>query len=419
MKKILLITFAVLLALFIALYFNAKHVIGTFLDPVLEAKLSDLFGMPVTIGKLSVDPITGLVKARDVTFKNQPNFSDKHPHLDVKKLEFNIDFRKLKEKDVRIHKVILTDALYFIDRVAGKDEEATNNVTTWYDHMKRDIRKSRKKRPPLAEGELPPKRWSVSIQSIEIRNGTFIFEDSSGGGIPKKLVFQKFDGVLKDFKWPTADPSFLEQEVKIRGMYGQKKLAPFWIEGWANFSSGQVSFDLEGQIKGADALEAHGFWEGLPIVILKGEFDLSSHTMCLRRELTSTNTLTLKSLRVKPGPSASNKIWGVSLTTWMLFVQDQKEITLEIPVRGNITDPKFHFLSAFSNAFQKSLQQKSVSGVKFFAKSATSLAGQTPGIVKETPSLLTGGFGKITTIITPGNKGDESSDLAKELENEL
>ena len=79
-----------LLMLFFA-YLTHDRLIGLALQFPLESKLTDLFGMPVTIKGLRVRPLAGKVTAARVTFLNQPEF-EAGPHLDVQGIDFDIDF---------------------------------------------------------------------------------------------------------------------------------------------------------------------------------------------------------------------------------------------------------------------------------------------------------------------------------------
>ncbi len=398
MKKIL-VGAACLFSLFLLLIVTVDRLVGMVLEPRLETTLTELFGMSVSIQNLRVNPFAGLVRASRLTFMNQPEFADK-PHLDVEGLRFDIDLRALKDHQVKIKKIYLNKPFYFIDRVTTP-EGPRNNIKAWLLHMKQKRHKAGGEASPKA----PSKPWKVQIGKIQLNEGTFIYHDRSKEGKEKKLVFQRLKGYLSEFAWPTGDPSYLSQGVRVKGRFGETYPAPFWIDGFANFATRRVGFDLNGEIRHGRVNEHRGLWEGLPVEIVDGEFDLKSHTVCFDRKLDSDNELILEALKLKAGSGATDKIWGYPLKGWIAFLQDQQTVRLEIRLRGDIADPKFKLYHAFQQSFQDGLKKKSQSGLRLLTNGAgklvegtQKLAAQTPQLVLETPTKIVDGLGKITKI---------------------
>ena len=383
------------LLLFLFLILALDRLIGFALESKLEKTLTDLFGMPVTIEGLRADPVSGRVSARRVTFMNQPEFLP-GPHLDVKGIRFCIDFRGLLfDKRVDIKMIDLEQPFYFIDRIATP-EGPTNNVITWYHHIKDSPEEDEPDTSAAAPDSKPAeKHWRVILRRINIHQGTFVFQDRSSEESEKKYVFEKLDGYLAGFEWPSPNISLLSQEVKVYGTFGQFYPAPIEVHGRANFATSQVSFDLEGNIKEGLLLEHRRFWEGSSIRILDGRFQLKSRTLCIKRELQSHNELVLKSLKVAPGPSATDKIWGLPVAGAIGFLENEKVINLKVNVHGDITDPQFEFHRAFRAAFQDSLASRTKNGIGLLTAAPTKLAVQTKDIVQETPARLVNGLEKI------------------------
>ncbi len=389
MKKILL----VLLAALVVGMLLFERGVALYVEPKLEGILSDLFGMKVEIKGLRIRPYPGHVWASRITFMNQPEFAPA-PHLDAKRVDFGIDFLALaRDNRVDIDKVVLHDLVYFIDRISTP-EGPRNNIITWYRHMRPVRSEEEKKAEEARKSASGTKRspWSVSIREIQIRNGRFLFHDRSGGGTDKKLFFQDLEGSLLNFYWPTEDPAVLTQKVILKGTAGETLHAPFWIQGLANFATGKVSFDLRGDINGGGLLDYRGLWEGLPIEILSGNFNLRSHVVCIKKMLSSENDLVLQSLRVKAASGVSNKIWGLPLAASVGFLQSQQTIILQVSVHGDIADPKFEFAKAFRQAFQEELQAKTGRGIRSLVGGTTKILSQTglatKGAAKQTQSLI-------------------------------
>ena len=396
MKKGIWISFLVLLFVFL----THDRLLGMIAEPRLEKQLTWLFGMPVEIKGLRAS-LLGKVKAGRVVFWNQQEFAP-GPHLEVEGLEFDIDIPALFEKRVKIREIRLDRPYYLIDRIPTP-EGPRNNVITWYRHIQS------KGKSPLPASGTPSRKWRVAIDKIRLRDGAFTFHDRSGKDAEKKFVFQKLDGALGNFVWPTPDPSLLSQTVKVSGTFGEFYPAPFEIEGRANFATSKVSFNLEGLIREGLLAEHKRLWEGSSIQILDGTFELTSRTICLRNELQSYNDLILKSPRVAPGPSATDKVWGLPKTATMAFLQNQKTIHLKVAVHGNISDPQFEFPQAFRTAFQQALARRAKAGISLIADGSLKLASQTRTVVQKTPGTLAESFGKITSIVKSARNGTETT----------
>lgn len=386
-----IILFAALL--YLLTEFVLPRAVGMVLEPRLEKKLTRLFDMPVKIEGLHGQLLNGHVWARGITFWNQPGFSNR-PHLDVQGIEFDIDYLALRDKRVIIRNAVLNHPFYLLERISTP-QGIKNNIVMWWDHIESQTGED------IGAPEAPDeKRWFVSIDKIVFHDGTFIFHDRTREGMEKKLVFQKFEAIYDGFSWRTLSPVLLSQGIFIAGLFGEKAPAPFRIYGRANFATSEVSFKLDGVIKGGALEEQKNLWEGLPIQVKAGTFDLNIRAVCIRKHLKSKSLLTMKSVQVAAGPSATDKIWGLPMSASMIFLQNQKTLHLKIPVHGDITDPKFEFFHAYRVAFQESLRKKIESGIHFLARGTAKIAAQTREVLVETPAkLATEGIGRIATIV--------------------
>lgn len=388
-----------LLVVVLALLAFHDRVIGGIAQGVLADRLSYLFGLRVQIQGLRIYPFTGRILASKVIFWNPIEFSSS-PHLRLDGLEFDLDWGALRNKEVKIKTARLEKPLYYIERIRI-DDQNRNNVITWWRHIKAIKNKNQEARkdvPPSLKKE--GKKWRIEIGRFLLHEGSFIFEDKTKEP-PKRLVFRKINGEYSNFIWPSVSPNFLGQQVKLIGTFGEDKPAPFWIQGMANFPTSQVSFRLDGEVRDGAVKEYDALWEGLSLRPKKGNFDLRLETLCMKKYFTSNNTLILKSLKVKPGPSGTDKIWGVPMTAVVGFLQNEKTIELKIPVHGNISDPKFEFFQAFRAAFEDSLRQKAQGSIRIFVGGTAKIADQTKTVITEAPGKLADGIGKIADMVKP------------------
>ena len=378
--------------IFLFFLLTASRILGLFLEPVLEQKLTDLFGMPVTIKGLRVNPLTGGVHASALRFMNQPEFAPA-PHLEVLGIDFRIHFLALRYHQVLIDSIDLKQPFYFIDRIRIKGSPE-NNASTWVHHIKKIIATSDEQDARGKKKEEESKDWHVKIGKIVLHRGTFIFDDRSHK-VRNKFVFQSLEGYLAGFEWRTPDPIQLTQEVRVRGLFGENYPEPFWIKGLANFATSDVSFDLHGDIPDGALLEHRRFFSGLPIQIQGGRFSLKSHTVCKQDKLESRNELILKSIQVAPSPSPVAKVWGLPVMASIIFLQNEKMISLNVPVSGEITDAKFEFALAFRQAFQEALGNHTFSGLRFLQEGTARLAGP----VSSPAKLVGGGLERISMMV--------------------
>ncbi len=381
MRRFLLI---VLLALTAGLYFSDR-IAGAFILPVLEAKLSRLFGMPFQANSLRANLVTGRVTARAVQFMNQPGYSYA-PHLHVREMIFYIDFPALREKRVDISRIELIEPFYLIERRNFEGGKASN-IKDWINNIKARRKKKKEEAPPKPAEKKGPS-WQVNIHNILIRRGVFIYDDHTQSDISNRFVFHHLEGNMSGFEWPAGDPAHLKQTLNLRGLIGDRYPAPVEVHGAANFPTGKVSFDLEGRIHGGTMAEYRRFWSDLPIVIQEGQFDLHIRMFCDQKKVKSDSQLRLYDLKVAPGASASDLFWGIPMTGALGFLQNEKEILLKVPVSGDITDPQFDFYRGFSKAFQNSLGQKLQGGVKILTQTPGVLVEQTRSVVSKAPGMI-------------------------------
>ena len=126
----------------------------------------------------------------------------------------------------------------------------------------------------------------------------------------------------------------------------------------------------------------------VPGKVKGGTFDLKSHLLCVENDLRSEHRLLLKKLKFI-APTAAQKILKYPFDAFRLVLEDQRNVELNIKVDGYIADPKFRVFSAFTNAFQKALVDKTKAGIKGTVKLAVS-----------TPEQVKNGLGKISEILT-------------------
>lgn len=386
----------VLLLICCGIYYR-QRVIGILLERPLEVVLTDLFGMPVRMEGLQVDFISGDIFASRLTFRNQKKFPPNH-HLDAVNLRGRLNFKAIKEKQVLISYLDFDKVHYQIDRIADAGHKTTN-VQTWWRHIKYERKKDDRPKPP---SKPDGKRWLVRIDTVQIRNGSFIFDDQSGD-MNNRFVFRELNGYMTGFQWPT-DIEKMPQEVVMKGLLGDKYPAPFELKGKANFPTSRISFDFDAKIVEGELQEYQRFWDGLPLQMQQGKFHLNLKLICQQRKMRSENELTLKELKISPPPSVTGVIWGLPLIASINFLQSEKEIHLRVPVEGDVADINFDFPKAFRAAFQEALRGHTSNGLKLLAAGPAKLVEGTQQVAMKAPQKIAEGIEKISEIVKPKEK---------------
>ncbi len=359
----------------------------------IEQTLTALFGMPVTVQRVLFHWQNGEIELLGVKFMNQPQYTMR-PHLYIDSLRAKPDWLALGHKYIHIREMRLRRPFYLIERRVGEGDDALNNVVDWYHHI-RTIAESGPEEPKIHTRY----RWHLKIDRIDIEGCTFIFDQFDHGKLEKKYMFRELDGYLLGLRWPDRHPEQLDQTAFLRGTFGEKEPAPVVVEGRASFATYYVSFDLKGRVRGGSVLDYEQFWRNSPIEMKEGLFDLNTRIICARRNLTSQNQLWLHHLKMASRFSLSGTVFGVPVKTWMHFMENEKKLQLNVPLRGEVASPDLRSGEALRRAFETSLRVRTQKGLKLATHGALELASQTGSLVTETPGKVVGGLGKLVGLV--------------------
>ncbi len=396
--------FGVLFVLVLILFFRVEISTLVF-GPILEKTLTQLFGTEVSMKEFRFDPLNGHLEIKEFMIMNQPGFT-RRPHFRAD-LEARVDMRNLFTTHIRLKSLLVRHGYFLIEkhRVNEDDwnEESRFNIKTWIRHMKGAPGKSSEEKEPPQE---KPSAWQVQIDQITLDNVAFIYDyRTSLTTVKKRYVFQNLRGELEGFKWPTANPSELTQNVYLDGFIGLTKPAPVWIKGKANFSSSKISFNLTGEIHGGTMNEYKHFWEDLPVKVSKGDYDLYAKAICVERKLNWENDLVIHKMKLQSKRTTSAFIWGLPIKASMSFLESQEKIDLKMPVQGDIGDPRLS--PAFGKAFREALTRYTQSGLGMF-KEPVKMMAKTGGVMAEAPVKVMGEtLEKMATLVmNPKEQGN-------------
>jgi hypothetical protein len=370
------------------------RILGLYLTPKIEASLTHLFGMPIEVTGLWADPITGRINIKRFDFKNPDGFTAR-PHIRLENLKADANLRQLFNKKVSIPVIQLTALHYLIERRIVNGGPVSNaqimvrSVKTF-----RRLKREREALNPPAPG----KDWEVEIGDVRFADGSFIFESFIDTTEVNRYVFQRLKGNLNHlyYPWERTD---LHQYLRLEGRFGELFPEPFWVEGKANFMTSDISFDLQGKVSDGPVDEYRKLWKGLPMHVDQGVFELSVHAVCKLDKLKADTVLQLRSLQIQPPVNIAERLWGMPLLAVINFIEDEKQMTLKIPMHGDISDPKFDMPLAFRTAFQESFQAHTTSGLAFIREAPAKIAAGTQEMAARATQTLTGGVGQVTNQV--------------------
>ncbi len=376
-----------ILAGFLCLGIFHGRILGMVAEPFLEKLMSRAFDMPVYIRGLSIEPWpSARVSVEHLEILNPAGFK-RRDQFTVKGMECFLDLNVLKNKFIRIRRAHFNEVIFAIESYMTP-EGSRNNVWHWYHHMGLD-----EDDPPLPPRAMPhpdnvgEDSWRVRIDRLELENGTIVFDDRREEP-EQQWVFRRIKGVWSgfDFLSDYVSPTFTET-IQVQALFGTNPPAAFKGGGRCQFADGD-NFDVNVEITGGSMVEYHFLVDGIQGDVQSGTFDLKSHLLCVEGDLRSQHVLTLRDMQFT-APTAAQKLMKYPFSAIRLLLEDQKTVTLEIKVDGDIDDPKFRMIGALTKAIQKSLYQKTKAGIK-----------STVQIAASAPLQVGQGLSKIGTMLT-------------------
>jgi hypothetical protein len=395
--------FFYILVVLVALGMLHARLLGMAAEPFLEKVMTQVFDMPVHIEGMRISPFYSRVSIEKLEIFNPSGFR-RRDHFTCKGIECELDLGVLKNKFIRIRKAHFKKVIFAIESYMTSKGSRTN-VWHWYHNMGLD-----KDKPPIPPRPLPDPdnigehSWRTRIDRLEMDDGTIIFDDRREPE-EQRWIFEHIKGYWTgfDFLSDYASPTFTET-IQVEATFGSAPPARFEGGGKCQFADGD-NFDVDVQITDGSAAEYGFLLSGILGEVQSGTYDLKSHLRCVEGDLKSEHLLTLKSMTFE-APLAAQKLLKYPFDGMRLILEDQKNVELNIKVDGYIGDPKFRVFSAFTEAFQKALVDKTKAGITGTMKMAVN-----------TPEQVTQGLGKLGAILTgpfiPQEKTDAASNKEK------
>ncbi|MFA5159339.1 MAG: hypothetical protein WC484_02415 [Candidatus Omnitrophota bacterium] len=387
MKKLRPLFF--ILIVLIALGMLHARLLGMAVEPFLEKVMTRVFDMPVHIEGMRISPFLSRISIEKLEILNPPGFR-RRDHFTCKGIECELDLRVLKNKFIRIRKAHFKKVIFAIESYMTSKGSRTN-VWHWYHNMGLD-----EDSPPIPPRAMPDPdnigedSWRTRIDRLEMEDGSIIFDDRRESE-EQRWIFEHIKGYWTGFDYLSnyTSPTFTET-IQVEATFGVNPPALFKGGGKCQFADGD-NFDVETQITDGSAAEYGFLLSGILGEVQSGTYDLKSHLRCVEGDLKSEHLLTLKSMTFE-APSPAQKLLKYPFEGIRLLLEDQKNVELNIKVDGYIGDPKFRVFSAFTNAFQKALVDKTKAGITGTVQLATSAPEQVKDGLSKLGAILTESF---------------------------
>jgi len=205
--KIVGIVVAILLVVLIALPFLIN--VNSF-RPKIESELSDALGRQVTVGNLSLSPLSGNVGAENIAVADDPKFG-KSPFVTAKSLKIGVEMMPLIfHKQLNVTGITLLDPqITLLKTPAG----------TWNFSS---LGGANKQKATPAKSETPPQ--NISVAKLNIENGKLIV--GKANSTAKPTVYEKVNIEVTDFSLTSQFPFTMTAslpgsgDIKIDGKAG-------------------------------------------------------------------------------------------------------------------------------------------------------------------------------------------------------
>jgi len=219
-------------------------------------------------------------------------------------------------------------------------------------------------RQSAAAKSQPPVVLRVGKASL-VDEGEFRLEDR-GVSPPLEITVKVTEAGLTGLD---SDNSEKPAPVKLIGKIG--KYTDVSIQGEITRFSQRPNLDLVANIDDLDLALLSGYTvEMIGYLVKSGHLDADIELRSVEGELDGKTVLSIRDAEVSPADEKTMERFErqlkVPLPTALAVLSDSKKaIALEVPITGDVTDPKFDFSDAFQQALVKGMTKAAVSYLKY------------------------------------------------------
>ncbi|HEA47222.1 MAG TPA: DUF748 domain-containing protein [bacterium] len=340
-----LLTLVIILLLFVILFININPITSFTTEQIIIYQIEKRVTFKVSCENLKADIFTDRVIIEGVKMISSNQFGEE-PFIYIPKIEFRLRYKLLLQR-----KIIMDDVIYYQPEVFSE----RNEEGKWNFPEKKKYKK---------------KYWLFAQPKQVVKGGRITFKDGKISKEPLITELRDIDIEATDFsnRIPAGAKYTATGQIVSGGMK-----TPFWLEGSQDSFVKPLNFAFRLQFKDLDLLPFAPYQREITSSkLVRGRMDLETELQCEKNELDSMNRVIFKNLELQPLLGAEPslvKVMGMGPAALATVLRDdQGRIRLDIPVRGDITDPDFKIGSALLKALIRAIQETIVGPFSSIAK---------------------------------------------------
>jgi len=326
----LLITFIAILALLILIVIKANSIAAFITEQIIIYNIEKRLTVRVRIDKVEADIYQNTVRLEGFRMISSNQISER-PLLYCPEGEGRFYFRQLFKMKTVMDDMLFKKPVLFIER----DSEGKWNIP-----------KRKRYRKP---------RWFFIMLKAKAEDGKIIFKD-------RMITEEELTTELKEISGEATNLSGKVPAGIEYNLTGNLHNTPLEAVGIIDSFKEPFDFSLLLKIKDLDLLPFASYQREITSCkLVRGRMDLETELKCEKNELDCMNRVVFKDLELQPLLSARPsliRVMGMGPATLATVLRDNEgRMKLNIPVKGDITDPDFKVGPALLKALIRAVQK--------------------------------------------------------------
>ncbi|MCG2675831.1 DUF748 domain-containing protein, partial [bacterium] len=329
-----LVIFVLIFLLLAILFININPITSFITEQITIYQIEKRVTFRVSCKNLKADIFTDRVIIEGVEIISSNQFGEE-PFIYIPKIECHFRYKLLLQR-----KIIIDDVIYYQPEVfLERNPEGKWNFPEKKKHKK--------------------KYWLFAQPKQVVKEGKITFKD---GKISKEPVITELRDVdIEATDFSNRIPAGAKYTVIGQIVYSGMK-TPFQMEGSQDSFVRPLNFVFQLHLKDLDILPFAPYQREITSCkLVRGRMDLETELKCEKNKLDCMNRVVFKGLELQPVLGARPsliKVMGMGPATLAIVLRDdQGRVRLNIPVKGDITDPDFKIGPALLKALIRAIQE--------------------------------------------------------------
>ncbi|MBU4310558.1 DUF748 domain-containing protein [bacterium] len=340
-----LVIFVLIFLLLAILFININPITSFITEQITIYQIEKRVTFRVSCKNLKADIFTDRVIIEGVEIISSNQFGEE-PFIYIPKIECHFRYKLLLQR-----KIIIDDVIYYQPEVfLERNPEGKWNFPEKKKHKK--------------------KYWLFAQPKQVVKEGKITFKDGKISKEPVITELRDVDIEATDFsnRTPAGAKYIATGQIVYSGMK-----TPFQMEGSQDSFVRPLNFVFQLHLKDLDILPFAPYQREITSCkLVRGRMDLETELKCEKNKLDCMNRVVFKGLELQPLLGARPsliKVMGMGPATLAIVLRDdQGRVRLNIPVKGDITDPDFKIGPALLKALIRAIQETIVGPFSSIAK---------------------------------------------------